>query len=182
MYVSREPPSPSPILSASGQVAPRQLRLRARAGRQWRIARHGPPPHVVAWWHAATLDRQLAAGVDPQASAVLARRARKLTTRRRRQHVASGLARALRSAQDHRPAFTAAVQPRAQELIAAQPVLACLGHRLRSAEPVTAQGMVMLGALLTDAASPLYQRTEPGTLASRLRAAAAALTPSDPWA
>jgi hypothetical protein len=133
--------------------------------------------HLNAAWHSITLDRELAEGVDPQTSAVLELRARKLTRPRGRRLVADGLAGALRSATDTTPGITAAVRPDARELLEARIVLAVLERRLRGAEAVTAQGVAMLGVLLTDGASPLYRPSEPGQLASRLRAAAAALQP-----
>ena len=128
-----------------------------------------------AAWHSAALDHRLAEGVDPHTSAVLAYRARKLTGPRARKRVADGLARALHSAQDTRPGITAAVRPDARELLDARIALTAVERRLRSSEAVTAQGVAMLGLLLTDGASALYLPSGPGELASRLRAAAAAL-------
>jgi hypothetical protein len=135
--------------------------------------------HVIAAWHSTTLDGELAEGVDPQTSAVLALRAQKLTDPRGRKRIADGLAGAVRRANDTTPGITAAVRPRARELLDAGTVLAALDRRLRGAGLVSAQGVAMLRALLTDAASPLYQPSGPGELASRLRAAAAALEPPD---
>jgi hypothetical protein len=131
--------------------------------------------HLYAAWHSPALDHALAEGVDPHTSAVLALRARKLTGTRARKRVADGLAGALRSAQDTRPGITAAVRPDARELLDARIALTAVERRLRGSEAVTAQGVAMLGLLLTDAASPLYLPSGPGELASRLRAAAAAL-------
>jgi hypothetical protein len=128
-----------------------------------------------AAWHSTTLDCELAEGVDPQTSAVLAVRARKLSGRRGRKLVADGLAGAVQRAKDTTPGITAAVRPDARELLDAGIVLAALEHRLRGSEAVTAQGVAMLRGLLTDAASPLYQPSGRGELGSRLRAAAAAL-------
>ena len=133
---------------------------------------------LIAARRRGELDCQLAAGIDPQTSTLLSMRGRTLTHRRSRKRVADGLARAHRSAQQTTPGFTAAVQPNVPQLLAAQPVLAAIDRRLRSPTPVRAKGIAMLQALLTDGASPLYQPAEPGALASRLRAAAAALDPS----
>jgi hypothetical protein len=132
---------------------------------------------VAAWWRASELDRQLGAGT----SAILAVRAETLTSQGSRRRLADGLARALRSARDTTPALSAAVRPRAREVLATRTVLAVLDHRLRAPEPVAARGMAMLQGLLTDAASQLYQPGNPGALGSRLRAAAAALEPRDEW-
>jgi hypothetical protein len=133
--------------------------------------------HLNAAWHSTVLDRELAEGVDPRTSAVLAVRARKLTAPRGRRRVADGLAGALRRAKDTTPGITAAVRPDARELLDARTVLTALERRLRGSEAVTAQGVAMLGVLLSDAASPLYRPSGRGVLASRLRAAAAALEP-----
>jgi hypothetical protein len=131
--------------------------------------------HLSAAWHSNRLDRELAGGVDPQTSTVLALRARKLTGPRGRKLVADGLAGALRRAKEDSPRISAAMRPDARELLDARTVLAALDRRLRGSEAVTAQGVAMLGGLLTDAASPLYRLSGRGELASRLRAAAAAL-------
>lgn len=131
--------------------------------------------HLNAAWHGTTLDRQLAEGVDPQNH----RRPRTSGTEADwcsgRKRVADGLAGALRSAKDTTPGITAAVRPDARELLGARTVLMGLERRLRGSEAVTAESVAMFGVLLTDAASPLYRPSGPGELASRLRAAAAAL-------
>lgn len=157
--------------------ARRQRRALDRLRRDTRLG--GLRLHLYAAWHSITLDRELAEGVDPQSSPVLELRARKLVGPRGRKRIADGLARALRSATDTTPGITTALPPRARELLKARTVLTALDHRLRGSECVSAQGVAMLRGLLTDAASPLYQPSGPGELASRLRAAAAALTPSD---
>jgi len=132
-----------------------------------------------ATWHSITLDRKLADGVDPQTNAVLALRAHKLTAPRGRRRIADGLAGALRRATEPTVGFTAALRPHASELLEARTEVTALACRLRGSDPVTAQGVAMLGVLLTDATSPLYQPSPPGELPNRLRAAAAALEPAD---
>jgi hypothetical protein len=168
----------------TGRPQERQLRfgfVRARDRRQGLYRLSGGTRlgdlllHLYAAWHSSTLDRELAGGIDPHTSAVLALRARKLTSPRGRKLVADGLAGALRRAKQNSPGISAALQPDARELLDARTVLAALDRRLRGSEAVTAQGVAMLGGLLTDAASPLYRPSGRGELASRLRAAAAAL-------
>ena len=132
---------------------------------------------LIASCHAAELDRQLAAGASPSASALLAIRGQRLIGRRYRARVAAGMARAVRDAEASPYGFTAAVRPDRREVIAARTVIATLDRRLRTSEPVSPQGVAMLGSLLTDGTSPLYRPAEPGTLGSQLRAAAAALEP-----
>jgi hypothetical protein len=132
---------------------------------------------LVVCWCARELDRQLAAGVSPGASALLALRARRLTSRRVRRRTAAGLARVVRDAEASTRGFSAAIRPDRREVIAARTLLATIDRRLRGDEPVTAQGVALLESLLTDGTGPLYLPTEPGALGSRLRAAAAALDP-----
>ena len=132
---------------------------------------------LIAGWHAAELDRQLAAGVNPSVSALLAIRGERLSSRRYRARMAAGLGRAIRDADPTRTGFSAAVRPDRREVIAARTVLGALDRRLRSPEPVSPQGVALLASLLTDGTSPLYRPGEPGALGSRLRAAAAALEP-----
>jgi hypothetical protein len=138
-----------------------------QGGGRWRRLRLA----LIASCHAGELDQQLAAGANPRASALLAIRGQRLTGRRYRVRVAAGLARAVRDAEASPHGFSAAVRPDRRE------VIATLDRRLRASEPVSPQGVAMLGSLLTDGTSPLYRPAEPGTLGSHLRAAAAALEP-----
>jgi hypothetical protein len=144
-----------------------------RGGGRWRRVRLA----LIAGWRAGELDRQLAAGVSPDASELLAIRGERLTSRRYRARMAAGLARVVRDAESTARGFSAAVRPDRREVIAARTVLAALDRRLRAAEPVSAHGVALIESLLTDGASPLYRPTEVGALGSRLRAAAAALEP-----
>ena len=141
--------------------------------------RHRPraPARLLAVWRAAELDRQLAAGAAPGASAELALRAHALTGPRSRRQIADGLLRARRSARDRVPGLTAAIRPDPDEVLAARVVLSAIDRRLRSPEPVSARGLAMLRTLLTDGASPLYAPGQRGALGSHLRAVAAALEP-----
>lgn len=152
----------------------RRFALPGRVGR-WQRIRLAP----IAWWRAASLDHELAAGTDPGTSALLALRAQRISGRRCRVRVADGLARVMRDAQARSAGFSAAVRPDRREVLAARTVLAALDRRLRAPEPVTPRGVALLEELLTDGASQLYRPTEPGALGSGLRAAAAALEPSD---
>lgn len=147
-----------------------------RGGSRWRGVRLA----LIARWRAGELDRQLAAGANPAASPLLAIRGQHLTGRRFRARVAEGLSRSVRDAEARAPGFSAAARPHRCEVTAARMVLATLDRRLRSAEPVSAQGVALLELLLTDGTSALYLPSEPGALGSRLRAAAAALEPCAP--
>jgi len=77
--------------------------------------------------------------------------------------------------------FTAAVAPNRRAVLAARPVIEAPEGRLLRPEPVAARGVAMLGELLTEPTSPLYRPPDPAALASRLRAATAALEPNVRW-
>lgn len=144
-------------LSRSERVASPPFSLRVRARWCSRVR-----PAWIVWWRAARLDRELAAGASPRASALLALRAQRITGRRSRRRLADGLARAIRDAQATTPGFSAAVRPHRREVLAARTVLATLDRRLRAPEPVTARGVALLRVLLTEGTSPLYRPGEPG--------------------
>jgi hypothetical protein len=131
--------------------------------------------NLRAWLHGWELDRELAAGCSPETDAALAIRAHRITSRRSRRRSADGLARALRAIEPGRPVLTAAARPNLDEVRAARTVLASLERRLRANEQIAPRGAAMLGLLLSDCTSQLYQPAEQGALGSALRAAAAAL-------
>lgn len=133
---------------------------------------------LLASFDAYALDRRLADGSSPDESAVLAARARRVTSRGNRKRLAAGLDRALNSTRGARTGFTAAIAPDGREAEAARTVLIALQRRLRDAAPVAPQGAAMLMVLLTDGSSSLYRPAAPGMLGSGLRAAAAALDPA----
>lgn len=133
----------------------------------WRHVRLG----LIVWLHAGQLDRQLAAGMSPGASELLALRAQRIPRRRSRLRLA---ATAAFEAEDTTPG---AVRPHPRELSAAGTVLDVLDRRLRDRGPVTARGAAMLRVLTRDE-SPLHRPSGPGELGSRLRGAAAALEPA----
>lgn len=174
MSITRGSQSPTASVSPLERVAFPSGPLGFGADR-WRRVRFA----LIVRCRAAQLDRQLAAGNNPQTSAVIGLRAQRITGERSRKRLADGLTRALSSAKDITPGFTAAVRPNSREVLAARIVLAALDRRLRAPEPVTPHGMAMLQVLLTEGTSPLYRPCEPGALGSRLRAAAAALEPTN---
>lgn len=166
-----------PTKAALDDATSRWLAPRSRAPHRGRILA-GLSASWQAWWNAWELDRELAAGTNPQASAALAVRAQRITGRRSRQRVADGLARTLRSVRVDPPGFTAAARPDAGEVLAARETLASLERRLRAPEPVRPRGTAILGLLLTDCTSPLYRPAESGALGGVLHAAAAGLEPA----
>ena len=171
---ARTAPSQRPVSRSRGAAS---WWLPARSAAYWRRVRL----FAVVRWQGARLDRELAAGIGPQASEAHALRARTITGRRSRASVARGLQRVIRAATDTAPGFTAAVRPDRREVLAARTVIEALGRRLRAPEPVSARGMAMLGGLLTEGTSPLYRPDQAGALGSQLRAAAAALEPASRW-
>jgi hypothetical protein len=142
--------------------------------RRWRRLRLA----LIVGWRSAELDRRLAAGMSPWRSDELALRARRITRRRSRARLASGLSRAVRAA-DEVTGFSAAVRPHPGEVLEAHAVLSAIAQRLGAPEPVAARGVAMVQLLLTDADSPLYRPAVQGALGRRLRAVAAAMEPID---
>jgi len=121
------------------------------------------------------LDRRLAAGADPGADPALSLRARRLTSARHRSDLAVDFDRALRSAQKRSTPFTAAVPLRRREVLAARPWLLQLAERLRSDDPVRAQGVLLAERLLTDGNGPFYLPSSPEDVQRAARAALDAL-------
>ena len=128
-------------------------------------------------WHrwlarglAARLDRQLADGAPPEASAILAARAMFLTSVECRRGLAASLRRILAASgatpPDARlrltagPSATFARQPflplRRDRIARSAPELAGLAGFLAEQCPVPAQGVAMVSQLLSDGAGPLY--------------------------
>jgi hypothetical protein len=135
---------------------------------------------LVARWDGAELDRRLAVGEGLAAGDALAARARQITSRRSRRQLAAGLTGVLRSARPGAPVWTAKARPDHPGVVEARTVIAALVDRLRAPEPVAAQGVAMVRALLIDGNGVLYRPGEPGALNSRLSAAAAAMDPPAP--
>ena len=141
---------------------------------RWRRARLA----LIAGWHAGELDRQLAAGASPGATALLAIRGERLTSRRYRARIAAGLARAVRDAEGARRAASAQRFGRtgarwSPPVPCSRPSIAGCVRPSRSAP----RGSRCSSRCSPTVRSPLYRPTEPGALGSRLRAAAAALEP-----
>jgi hypothetical protein len=125
------------------------------------------------------LTRALAGGTDPSSSPELATRAAQLTSDRSRKQLARSLRRALTEA--YSPALTrtriSIINRRA--VLDAEEAVTALISRLRSPEPVSADGMAMTEQMLTNGdSSPLYNRAEPGTLRRHVLVATAALDPT----
>ncbi len=129
----------------------------------------------------AELTRELAEGMNPSTRPELALRAAQLTGDRNRRAIARSLRRTISEA--HKPPMTRSRMVLIQRaaVIDAESAINAMVERLRSPEPVQAQGMALAERILTNAdGSPLYNASEPGTLHDEMRGAAAALEADAP--
>ena len=138
---------------------------------------------VLARGQAARLDRELAAGTSPEASASLAARATRLTSTEFRRDLAVSLRRILVAAAEptlpvaaaapHLPLGSARplrIPLRTTRISQSAPLLAELASRLLEPGPVPARGVALVAQLLADGTGPLYReaaRDDLGTLAER---------------
>jgi hypothetical protein len=126
---------------------------------------------LAARWSPRRLDRALADGTPPEASAALALRARELTELSCRRAIAGALRRLLREAREGPRRSYAPVAPARASVAAASDELGMLADTLETPGPVAAPGVAQAWMLLTDGTGPLY---DPGSRVSlRDRAAAA---------
>jgi hypothetical protein len=124
-----------------GALAPARVRRRDR---------------LAARWNARRLDRALAEGTSPEASAALALRAQRLTEPDRRWSLAGALRRIVRDADRNRPVRGIRVVPNRRAVKAAREALSRLADTLDDPGPVSAQGVARAWLLLTDGTGPLY--------------------------
>jgi hypothetical protein len=126
---------------------------------------------------APLLDRRLLSGDDPTREADLRARAKRVCSRSRRDQLADGLERVLTQA-DAAPLSLTASAPVARDRVREEaPVILEIARRLRSQDPVDAQGVLLVRELLSDPGSPLSAQAPAGWLRSALRQANAALDP-----
>jgi hypothetical protein len=128
------------------------------------LQRLRPWHRILARCAAARLDRELAAGASPEASASLAARAMRLTSMKFRRDLATSVQRILAAAAEP-PAVmpspaVAAHPPRLRLRLArisqsAVPLARLAGH-LAEPGPVPVQGVAMVSQLLADGGGPLY--------------------------
>ena len=111
---------------------------------------------LSARWRHRHLDRALAAGTPPEASAALALRAQQLTEPEHRRTVAGALRRILRDAREGRRPTPGRVAPSRRRVTAAREELTRLADLLDEPGPVTAGGVAQAWMLLTDGTGPLY--------------------------
>lgn len=122
-----------------------------------------------------SLDRRLAAGESPWASAELRWRADQLTSPLERQGLADEVGRLLEDAARPSPLRGAAAPLDRPGVLACDELLRELAQELRHAELVYARGVALVRQLLRDGGSPLYAADTEGALDRSIRHARAAL-------
>jgi hypothetical protein len=150
------------------------------------LRRLWPWQRVLVQGVAGRLDRALADGARPEASASLAARAAQLTSTEFRRDLPASLRRILVAAGEP-PLPVAARSPlgasrplrvplRSARISQSAPLLAELASRLLEPGPVPVAGVAMVTELLADGAGPLYRDATTDDLAALAVRAAAALT------
>ena len=120
------------------------------------------------WLRRGTLDRNLALGADPSTTPELSRRARQLTSRRRRNSLARGIRNLIEAAEEPRHPYTAAAPLQRREILSERGSLLELADDLASEDELGARGMALVERLLTDGTSPVYAPSPDGTLHNAL--------------
>lgn len=148
------------------------------------LRRLRPWHRLLARSRAARLDRELADGASPEASASLAARAMRLTSTKFRRDLAMSLQRILAAAGEPSGVLqsyaVAAAPPRVpvrrERISQSAPRLAALASRLVEPGPVPARGVAMVSQLLADGTGPLYHVASGEDLGAIIARAAHALT------
>jgi hypothetical protein len=123
------------------------------------------------------LDRALAGGTPPEASAALALRAQQLTESESRGSIAQAFRRVIREAQEgYRPRLGRVIPSRTR-VRAAREELAELADTLDDPGPVAAGGVAQALLLLTDGTGPLYNPFSATSLCAWAQRAARDLRP-----
>jgi hypothetical protein len=149
-------------------------------GRDGRVVMERPRlrDRLAAHWRAPRLDRDLADGVPPEASAALALRAQRLTEPDWRWSISGALRRVLRDANASRSQRLGRVTPNLRAVKSASDELNRLADTLDDPGPVAAQGVARAWLLLTDGTGPLYNARSRTSLCA---GAARALRDLRPW-
>ena len=137
---------------------------------------------VVARVRADQLDRELARGASPEASAPLAIRAQALVRPATRRFLARTLLDLLAEATHpaQRLALARIPPQRHRVLHAADAIQALVGHLLAPG-PVPARGVALVMLLLTDGSGPLFHRGSSADLRAQIQEAVDALAVLDTW-
>ncbi|MBV9943362.1 MAG: hypothetical protein JO262_14660 [Solirubrobacterales bacterium] len=133
---------------------------------------------LVARLRRRPLDRALAGGTPPEASAALALRAQRLTEPDQRSSMAGSLRRVMREAQEGPRPTLGRIMPSRARVKAAREELTRLAETLEDPGPVAAGGAAQAWILLTDGTGPLYNPASRITLRA---GAARALRELRPW-
>jgi hypothetical protein len=132
---------------------------------------------VLAWAGAWWLDRALADGACPDASAVLSLRAHRLIGLATRRALARELRELVGRARRPRLPFDNGIRPCAAEVLRARDAIQDLANRLDGWEPVEPAGVARVRLLLRDGAGPVYNESFPGGLRQAVDVALDALEP-----
>jgi len=108
------------------------------------------------WFRKGALDRKLAHGADPSATPELTRRARQLTSRRRRSGLAEGIHNVIDAAEEPQHGNSAVAPLQRPQILRGRDLMELLAADLTGDDELTPRGIVLVEALLTDGASPLY--------------------------
>ena len=121
------------------------------------VERRCDPAHrLAARLCAGWLDRELAEGTPPEASALLATRAQQLVASRHRGELAGAWEQVVDRAGRVSGGLGAAVPLQRARVLAARRQIGVLARQLRGRRPVDARGVALAAVLLTDGAGPLY--------------------------
>jgi hypothetical protein len=150
--------------SAGRAIVARPARLRER---------------LAARFTPTRLDRELAAGVAPEADGALALRAQRLVGHEVRESLGRQLVRIVLDAHTGGHPWLAAQVPLSRHEVAeAADELAAIAARLLGPEPVAAQGVAAVHLLLSDGTGPLYFRGNGPALDVAVADARAGLEPA----
>jgi hypothetical protein len=125
-----------------------------------------------------SLTRELAKGADPASSPALTLRAEQLTADRTRRALARSLRHIVHEARNPAPRRYTFGLVRRAAVIDATDAIDVLVKRLRSPEPIAAEGAALIERMLSDSGwSPLYSAAPGGALRRLVVLASAALEP-----
>jgi hypothetical protein len=127
------------------------------------------------WLRRGTLDRSLALGADPTTNPELRRRARQLTSRRCRKGLSQGIRNLIAAAEEPRHPYSAAAPLQRREILSERAFLLELADELAGEDELSARGIALVEALLTDGTSPIYTPSPDGALHAALTHARATL-------
>lgn len=136
---------------------------------------------LAARWRTHMLDAQLARGVEPEATAALALRARALGEPGSRKTLARSLQHVVEDARSPERPSLARVTALRGEVLAAADQLDELATRLRTPGLLDSRGLATVHLLLSDGCSPLYSRGATKGLRAAVSDAREALEPSLEW-